>query len=323
MSAGRDFLLFVLFLVVLGFVWFYTGGPSRAISHSGWFLNPPSPLGNGEGYNIPSVPLPSATSSYSSDGSASGTNGSGSSQSLWDYFFHYRAGTGEAARPGDSPYAQYVTFYPGNTQTSDPTAEYITIQTNPQLKSAITVTGWTVESAQSGVKVAIGGASQIPFLGQANSETPVTLGPQSSVTLVTGRSPNGTSFRVNKCTGYFNQFQTFTPRLPVECPAPQDEMLRNPGTLAGNQDCQNFIQSIPQCTLTVGSIPGTVGSACQNFILNTLSYNGCITAHQSDPDFYRNQWYVYLDRSQELWANNHDAIELLDENGKLVGEISY
>jgi len=60
MNAGRDFLLFIFFLVVLGIAWFLTGGPSRTISHSGWFLN-------GQGVEIPSVlpaqPLNTGTTS--------------------------------------------------------------------------------------------------------------------------------------------------------------------------------------------------------------------------------------------------------------------
>jgi hypothetical protein len=326
MNAGRDFLLFVLFLIGLGIVWFFTGGPTRALSHSGWFLSPPSPLGNGEGYNLPGVPLASSTSDWSksntytnaySDRYPSGNN------SVWDYFFNYRPGTGQVNRPPDSSYAQYVSFYGGNTQTDDPKSEYVVIQTDSNLRGTITMTGWSLESAQTGLRVSIGNAAQIPFLGQMNSEVPISVGPMSRVVVITGHSPNGTSFRLNKCTGYFNQFQKFVPSIREECPRPQDEMLLHPQQLSGNQSCQDFVATLPQCRLTLSAIPGNVGGLCQDFILNTLSYNGCISAHQSDPDFYRNEWRLYLNRDQELWANNHEGIRLLDESGKLVGEITY
>jgi len=36
MTAGRDLLLFILFLVVLGIAWFFTGGPSRFLTPDGF-----------------------------------------------------------------------------------------------------------------------------------------------------------------------------------------------------------------------------------------------------------------------------------------------
>ncbi len=325
MEAGRDFLLFITFIVILGIAWYVTGGPSRTISHQGWFLNPSAPLGSGQGYNIPSIPIPSG-----GDSGAAGSGSSGNASepqanapSIWDYFFNYRAGVGVSATPATSPYAQYIYLEQGQSQSSDPAFEYIVIRSSQDLKTSLTISGWTLESAIAGIKVTIGSAAQVPFLGQVNSKGPISIGPGTAIVVTTGRSPNGTSFRLNECTGYFEQFQDFRPSLPKECPRPEDEMLRYPETLAGNDACQEFIQTIPQCILTVTSIPGNIGSGCQNFILTVLSYNGCIAAHKNDPDFYRNSWRVFLERDQELWKNTHDAIRLLDENGKLVAQVSY
>ncbi len=321
MGAGRDLLLFIGFLIVLGIAWFVTGGPARSISHQGWFLSAPSPLGNAQDYNIPHVPLPNAeTESQNNTTPPPQTN---PVASIWDYFFNYRVGLGAAPTPGTSSYAQNVYFQQGNSMSADPTAEYVIIRTSPNLKTNLTITGWTVESAATGAKATIGNAAVIPYLGQVNSEGPISIGPNTSVYLTTGHSPNGTSFRLNECTGYFEQFQHFTPSLQRDCPRPEDELLRHPQTLAGNDTCDTFIRSIPQCTLTLTAIPGNVGSGCQDFILNDLSYSGCITAHKNDPNFYRSEWRVFLERDQELWKNTHDVIRLLDENGKLVGQVSY
>ena len=320
MNAGRDLLLFILFLVALGIAWFMTGGPSRPLSQAGWFLNPPAPLGNGQGYNVPMVPMPTSTQSTAQLGN---TNAPSPTQSIWNYFFNYRTGVGASVAPPSSPYAQFVSLQSSGARNTNPQQEYVTLRISPRLTGTLTITGWTIESAQSGIKVTLGGAAQIPALGGVSSETPVSIGPSGTIIIVTGQSPKGASFRVNKCTGYFNQFQQFTPTLPSDCPTPQDEMLQHPELTSGNTTCQNYIQRIPQCTLVVNAIPGNVGGLCQNFILNMLSYNGCITEHQSDPDFYQNEWYLFLGRSQEMWNNSHEDIRLLDENGKLVAETSY
>ena len=319
MSAGRDLLLFILFLIALGIAWFLTGGASRPLAHAGWFLNPPAPLGNGQGYNIPTVPVPTVGTS------TTGTRAVPSpTQSIWNYFFNYRVGLGSAVGgTPDSPYAPYVSFSIAGARNSDPEQQYVVLRTSSQLNGALTVTGWTLEDAQTGIKAVIGNAAQIPALGGMNSATPVSIGPSATAYIVTGTSPEGVSFRVNKCTGYFNQFQTFAPPLSMRCPTPQDEMLQHPELTAGNTTCQDYVRTIPRCTLTLTAIPGNIGGLCQSFIQNTLSYNGCITAHQADPDFYDNAWYLYLGRNQALWNSSHDDIRLLDENGKLIAEVNY
>jgi hypothetical protein len=82
------------------------------------------------------------------------------------------------------------------------------------------------------------------------------------------------------------------------------------------------VRDLAQCSVTVSAIPQNVGAACQDFILNTLSYNGCVTDHRSDPDFYKNEWRVYLNQSHELWGSV-DRIVLRDENGKVVSTLNY
>ncbi|MBI3573997.1 hypothetical protein HY090_03020 [Candidatus Kaiserbacteria bacterium] len=323
MAGGRDFLLFIFFLVALGVAWFLTGGPGHSISHEGWFLSPPSPLGNGQGYNVPNFSFDTTVNSNPSSGNIQQQEAPTPTQSVWNYFFNYRVGLGESPRPDASPYASMVRFSANAAKSSDPATEYVTIQTSSDLKTNLTITGWTLESGTTGIKTQIGNAAQIPFLGQVNIESPVSVGPTSTVIVTTGHSPNGTSFELNECTGYFSQFQKFTPNLRQECPKPEDELLRYPQNLAGNELCYNFVRNIRQCVLTWTEIPGNIGDACQNFILNTLSYNGCITAHKDDPDFYRREWRMFLNRDQELWRNTHDIIRLLDENGKLIGEASY
>ena len=41
MEAMKDLRAFILIMVILAFVWLFTGGPLRPSSKSGWFLNNP------------------------------------------------------------------------------------------------------------------------------------------------------------------------------------------------------------------------------------------------------------------------------------------
>ena len=41
MDAMKDLRAFILIMVILAFVWLFTGGPLRPSSKSGWFLNKP------------------------------------------------------------------------------------------------------------------------------------------------------------------------------------------------------------------------------------------------------------------------------------------
>ena len=41
MDAMKDLRSFILIMVILAFVWLFTGGPLRPSSESGWFLNKP------------------------------------------------------------------------------------------------------------------------------------------------------------------------------------------------------------------------------------------------------------------------------------------
>ncbi len=238
-------------------------------------------------------------------------------------FLGYRTATGYSSDPARSPYAAYVELDEETADDEDPGKERLVIRTEDDLAGQITVTGWRVESALTKQGVVIGSASELPFLGGASAEGPIVLHEDQELLLSTGRSPNGVSFRINKCVGYFEQFQDFSPPLPRECPSPYDEMLRYPYKTAGNEHCMDFIDGLDECTLTVTEIPPGVGGQCQDFVLNTLSYQGCITDHKNDPDFYENEWRVFLGRNQELWGNTHDRILLLDENGKLVDSVSY
>ncbi|MBX9765158.1 hypothetical protein K2X83_00785, partial [Patescibacteria group bacterium] len=297
---------FILFLVLLGILWATTGGPQRPISHAGPFLKPPI---------APSVQLKSGVvqgSTFEADETQiDGVRQDG--ESLLNYFFNSTRGGTETAA-GTSPYAKFIRLSKANSYASNPNEEYILIETTRELTQNITITGWTLESRTTAIKAPIGSAAQIPLLGGISSESPVSIGPGARIYVTTGRSPNGSSFRLNSCTGYFEQRQDFSPGLERRCPDPEEEALRNPQKTGTNVACIDFIDRLSACEVYAGTIPYDVGTQCRDFILNDLTYNGCVQAHRNDPGFYKNEWRLFLNRQQELWNNTHEQIRLLDEN---------
>lgn len=322
-AAGADLIFFIFFLIVLGIVWALTGGPSRDISREGAFLNPPFPLGSGEAYDVPGVSIPRVNTQRDAH-TTTNTDIEEEPNTLQSIIARIRGEQTGISTEDMSPYAGKVTFERGRPKNSSAETEYLKLETQSTVDGRIVISDWRVESAISLRGTTLGDAAYLPYSGQVNTESPVALGPDITIFVVSGRSPIGASFRVNTCTGYFAQFQEFTPDLREECPHPEDELKRVTNVdFIPNDACINFVENIRRCTFTTGSIPQQVGSACQNFILNELTYNGCVNAHKNEADFYKNEWYIYLDRDQELWNNTSDRIRLLDEDGLIVDELSY
>lgn len=319
-AAGGDLLFFIFFIIVLGIVWALTGGPDRAISRSGPFLNPPFPLGNESGYSVSNFNIPSV-----------GTPSSGRTQereeeeqnSLENLISRIRLGFGEL-KEEKSPYAGQVTLSVGRAKSSDPDDEYVIIKTTTSVTDRVVVSSWRIESSVTSYGTTIGDASYLPYSGQVNVESTVAVPANTTLYITTGRSPIGASFRTNTCTGYFAQFQDFEPKLKEECPLPESELTDIVGNdFVPNDACIDFVEDIERCTLTLTQIPGGVGSQCSNFVIEDLSYSGCVALHKDDADFYKNEWRMYLDRDQELWKSTRERIRLLDENGKVIAAVSY
>jgi hypothetical protein len=313
-GALGTLIVFILFLIFLGFLWVMTGGPQRPISHTGPFLKPPQ----APGVELGSGAVRGAT--FEAD-TVQIREVEAEATSLFEYFFNSSPGNSSVAT--DSPYAEFIEISDRGAEESDPNKEYVVIETNRSLTKNITLTGWTLESRASGIRAPIGGAAQIPLLGGVTSETPISIGPESRVYVTTGRSPNGASFRINTCAGYFEQYQDFEPSIDTECPTPEDEALAMPEKVGTNVACIDFIETLDTCSIFTGNIPSETGSQCRDFVQNDLTYNGCINRHRNDPDFYENEWRVFLNRPKGFWNNTHDQIRLYDESGKLVASITY
>lgn len=209
------------------------------------------------------------------------------------------------------------------SRSTDPNKEYITIKVKNTATSTISVTGWVLKSLSTGAQVSIPKGTYLYFTGMLNAEENIFLTAGDTMYLVTGISPNGVSFKVNKCSGYLGQFQTFIPYLRNECPKPEDENLSSIPNLVINDACFDYIDSMPQCKIQTKPLPANWSYECTNFIYQKINYPSCINTHKNDSDFYKKEWRVYLKRSNSIWKIKKEKIVLYDEFGKIVDTIQY
>lgn len=221
-----------------------------------------------------------------------------------------------------SQYHGIVTLYYLDRSTN-PTQEYLTIRVSGSKQQVIPVTGWTIRSVNNGTSVTIPKGVYIFFAGMANGEENISLTGGDTMYVVTGASPIGTSFKVNKCSGYLAQFQTFYPHINSNCPVPSDEDLSGIPNTSINDACLRYIESFPSCRIETGSLPANWSYECTNFITNKINYPSCVNTHKNDNDFQSPEWRVYLRRNNFIWKKERDAIILYDAQGKVVDSMRY
>jgi len=288
-----DLLKFVIFaLAVLWVVWYSAGGPDRGQTKDP-FIEPPPPIGTGDTYSI---------------GGASGvkdeTTGVSAETSLFD---------------------NKVSFYgKGTARLSDPAKEYVEIRAAKTNAAPVGISGWTIKSATTGKSAVIGNGVYTPAGGFVNPEQPIYLAPGSKAYITTGRSPKGYSFRLNLCTGYFEQFQNFSPSVPKECPLPKNEPYST-GPNGLTDACVEYIEGLRRCETHTTPLPISFSNdpICQEYVADTINYDWCVSAHKNEADFYETEWRVFLGRDTELWKESRETILLLDESGKAVDSVSY
>lgn len=301
----------MLFLGVLIFIfifWVVTGGPDKPISFSGPYLHPidgpgqtAEPYSLGRGNNI-----------------TSGITGSiGGGLSDLEKQIDDISSFGEA-----SPYRGVVSIgrNPSGPRSTDPKEEYISVSVSRRAANTINVTGWKLESSSSEVVAVIPSGVEVPRSGSVNTVSPVVLSPGQTMVVTSGRSPIGTSFRENICTGYLGEFQSFTPDLDMSCPTASQEFSRRYND-ADDDECRSFLWRVPQCSV-VSEAPSELSNACENF-LESLNYNSCVAEYRDDADFAGDTWRVFIGSNRELWRENHETIRLVDSEGKTVDVFAY
>ena len=105
------------------------------------------------------------------------------------------------------------------------------------------ITGWKLKG-KTDLDIVIGkGASYIYASIASQPQEDIYLKSGEKAIVITGNSPLGTSFKLNKCAGYFEQFHEFTPELNTECPLLKDEEL--PSNLNNDDQCLDYIEGCP------------------------------------------------------------------------------
>ncbi len=300
---------FIVIFVGLWFVWFFTGGPTRQSSIDGTYIKPPSePLSNSWGFYNKDLPFSIVRKS----------SGKSNSEEIREDL--------EKAQEiaGVSSYSDKIILKNGDARDDDFNQEYLIIEASDKNKNKINITGWTIMSAVTGKRIVISEASYLPYTSKVNYQENIFLSPGDKVYLVTGRSPVGTSFRTNLCTGYFEQFQNFTPRLKRVCPRPEDEsdfITTGPNRL--NDNCIDYTERIPRCEIVTKSLPLDMQYECGVYVTNEINYNACVSKHKNESGFYRPEWMIYLNREEEMWKDRRETIKLMDNNDNLVDSITY
>lgn len=189
--------------------------------------------------------------------------------------------------------------------------------------TGVQISGWSIQSSLTGARATIPLGSPLYAHGALNGVRAVVLESGMSAIIATRVSPVGVSFLENRCTGYLAQVQDFEPPLANSCPSPAESMPLNEENLVRyGGDCIDHVRTIPHCTSQTHA-PASLSKACHSFIANTFTYNGCAQAHRNESSFLLDTWRLYLGQSKELWRNDHDAIRVYDEYGRLVASVTY
>ncbi|MFA6536448.1 MAG: hypothetical protein WCT25_03380 [Candidatus Paceibacterota bacterium] len=324
-SAGKDFMSLVAIMILIIIAWVWTGGYNRPIATQGPYLIPPTTIGeNSTGYGSLPKPLEGLVGSGGTGPTDSNTGQTNNNQAP-------QTPTGPASAVADilpdkgiSVYADLVLIDSTyGAIASNPQQEYITIRAASNNAKGVNITGWKIASGATGNGYPIGGGTQIFRSGQLNSEGAIVLTPGERAIISTGRSPVGYSFRGNKCSGYLNQFQTFTPIINYQCPAARDANIPlDPQSF--NDTCRDYIDRISLCQMPTEIFPFKAGNTCQDFITAHFNYNGCVDDHLNDTDFYStSEWRVFLNRTDEIWKSKREIIKLIDSAGNTVDISSY
>lgn len=287
-DAKKDLIWVILLLVGLFLLWLATGGPSKESSKTGPFLK---------------SPCKGIQEEISKDG-------------------QIKEGETLAKQQlqKESIYKSKINLtVDRNAKKSDPQEEYIIIQASSGNTDPINTSNWVLEK-RDGSRVSLGGATLLPKLGEINSQEEILLSPGDKAIVTTGESPIGTGFKLNKCMGYFEQMQDFVPKLPLDCPLPIDDEIL-PTSLDDN--CIDYIdREFERCTVYF-SYPSNLSNACKEYINERINYRGCVQWHKNDPNFYKPEWRIYLNKQIELWDNDRETIILYDENNKIIDWQSY
>ena len=323
MREAHDAWFFIGVFVFIFIFWIFIGGPTHPIAFTGPSLSQPSPIGGGTYLQLPRASFGIGNSEVSLPGSSDGA-GSTNNTSVPN-------GSIETQTPPpldgvifglSSPYRNNISLS-NYVSSASSTNEYVEISVAQNASAPINITKWVLESEATYNAEIIPKGTNVPTSGVVNATQDIILQPGERAIINSGESPVGASFRENKCTGYFNTFQKFSPSLPQNCPLASKELSSSYGVpYIHDPDCIDYANSLSRCQIPLAKAVN-LNDTCQSFLIKYLNYNGCVAAHKNDSDFNGNTWRIYLGRTTPMWRTKHEVVKLLDERGKTVAMFSY
>lgn len=316
----KEFGWFFNLLIGLGLLWFFMGGYMSETAREGPYLKPPAPLDTGEAYGgkyvspngsgvKATLDLPESPAMVIRD----------LQQSVVDFLEESR----QAIKLHESPLLSKSLYIDGvdGAKAKDAQKEYVVIRSTASVKGVAAVTDLTLGGTGFGLAARLPQAAALPILGTAYRQADVAVPANSRVIVSSGRSPIGTSFRVNMCSGYLGQFQTYVPALAQECPEPLAELAS--AGLSGDASCKAFVEDLPRCRAYNGSFPADVSASCRAFVTGRLTYNSCVSNNSAKAGFYKNEWRLFLEEKDELWKQKREIIRLYDKSGTAIDAVTY
>ena len=195
--------------------------------------------------------------------------------------------------------------------------DYIVIRSNS--KTAINISGWTIQTNKESINIPQG-IKSLGYYFSTKEYSDIILDYKNEVIISMGKSPKGINFRVNKCSGYFNESSTFYPSLGKSCP-----VLKESEYSHLKKTCRDFIKKISKCGVPdyTNNLDISVDSQCTSFLNDNFSYNKCYTNYYYDVDFLENKWRVFMNKSYDIFDNYNDKIILKDRGGLVVDKYVY
>lgn len=325
----HDAWFFIGIFVFIFIIWIATGGPLNPVPVSAPTFAKPSIFANSS-IGLPQAPFGIGNSNVRLPEPPEWGNSSSGGTYYGNTPSSYPTNTapepvGGIAFGAPSPFRGIVSMnrYVSNASSSNPGSEYVQLSVAQNAGAPINISGWRIVSEATGKWAAIPKGTVIPTSGIVNRTSPILLKPGERAALISGRSPIGTSFRENKCTGYLSTFQPFYPALPQNCPVPSAELAQYYGGYSiRDPKCIEYVNTLGRCQAALFP-PRTLTSACKTFVNEHLNYNGCVRTHQTDPDFNGTTWHIYLGQNKHLWRDRYEVIKLLDDSGKTVDAFTY
>ncbi|MFA6095576.1 MAG: hypothetical protein WC767_01910 [Candidatus Paceibacterota bacterium] len=321
MKLLEEFGWFIFGLIGLALMWFVMGGPERDIAREGLYLKPPAPLDSGKAYGGAYISNKTRepeviTATFEVPATKIIKT---ASEEIGNFFL----APDEAAKiHGVSLLSRrFILDGKAGAESSDPAKEYVRVILHAEADKPEVFSGLTLQGSALNVSATVPKGTILPLVGVKYKEEPIVLSPGDRAIVISGRSPIGTSFAVNMCTGYLGQFQEFTPELRRDCPEPLTE-LKSSGPY-GDATCRGFVGSISRCSTSEVLPPSYLSDACKTFVIEKLNYNSCVLRHQNDEGFRKSEWRVFLGKTGELWKSGREVIRLLDAKGVTLDAITY